>query len=114
MYNISLGNFVLALMGPIPGYCLSVFLIDLVGRKKLQYIGFILLFIIYQILGGLFYDIVDVSNLFIVIYSFAGFFMCLGPYTTTYVIPSECFKTKYRSTSYGIASAMGKLGAILS
>ena len=65
-------------------------------------------------MGGKFNDIVDVPNLFIVIYSFAGFFMCLGPYTTTYVIPAECFKTKYRSTSYGIASAFGKLGAIIS
>lgn len=32
---------------------------------------------------------------------------------TTFVIPAECFPTRYRSTSHGISAASGKLGAIV-
>jgi PHS family inorganic phosphate transporter-like MFS transporter len=30
----------------------------------------------------------------------------------TFVIPAELFPTRYRATSYGIAAASGKIGAI--
>jgi PHS family inorganic phosphate transporter-like MFS transporter len=37
----------------------------------------------------------------------------LGPNTTTFIVPGECFPTRYRSTSHGISAAAGKVGAII-
>lgn len=36
-----------------------------------------------------------------------------GPNTTTFVVPGECFPTRYRSTGHGVSAAMGKIGAII-
>lgn len=36
-----------------------------------------------------------------------------GPNATTFIVPGECFPTRYRSTSHGISAAAGKVGAIL-
>lgn len=41
--NIAVGNLVLVCAGSLPGYWLSVFTIDTLGRKSIQLIGFILL-----------------------------------------------------------------------
>ena len=35
------------------------------------------------------------------------------PNATTFVVPSEVFHTRYRSTLHGVSAAMGKLGAII-
>ena len=50
---------------------------------------------------------------FIVIYVIAMFFLNFGPNSTTFIVPGECFPTKFRSTCHGISAAMGKAGAIL-
>src|SRR6185436_13460599 len=47
------------------------------------------------------------------LYTLAQFFFNFGPNSTTFVIPAECFPTKYRSTSHGISAASGKVGAII-
>ncbi len=36
-----------------------------------------------------------------------------GPNATTFIVPGECFPTRYRSTSHGISAASGKVGAII-
>ena len=36
-----------------------------------------------------------------------------GPNATTFIVPGECFPTRYRSTSHGISAASGKVGAIV-
>jgi len=41
--NVAIGNLVLVCAGSLPGYWLSVFTIDTLGRKTIQLIGFILL-----------------------------------------------------------------------
>jgi len=46
-------------------------------------------------------------------YCMANFFQNFGPNTTTFIIPGECFPTRYRSTAHGICAASGKLGAII-
>ena len=35
------------------------------------------------------------------------------PNTTEFIIPGELFPTKFRSTCHGIASASGKVGAVV-
>jgi PHS family inorganic phosphate transporter-like MFS transporter len=37
----------------------------------------------------------------------------IGPNAMTFIIPGECFPTRYRSTCHGISAASGKLGAVL-
>jgi PHS family inorganic phosphate transporter-like MFS transporter len=36
-----------------------------------------------------------------------------GPNATTFIVPGECFPTRYRSTSHGISAASGKIGSII-
>jgi PHS family inorganic phosphate transporter-like MFS transporter len=43
----------------------------------------------------------------------AQFFFNFGPNATTFIVPGECFPTRYRSTSHGFSAAAGKVGAII-
>lgn len=47
------------------------------------------------------------------LYVVAQFFFNFGPNTTTFIVPGECYPTRYRSTGHGVSAAMGKIGAIL-
>ncbi|KAK0485074.1 phosphate transporter [Armillaria novae-zelandiae] len=114
--NISTGNLILSAAGLIPGYWVCFLFIDSWGRKPIQLMGFIMLTIIFVIMGfG--YDALtktkSASNAFVFLYCLANFFQNFGPNTTTFVIPGEVFPTRYRSTAHGISAASGKLGAIV-
>ncbi|KAM7203326.1 major facilitator superfamily domain containing protein [Rhypophila sp. PSN 637] len=52
----------------------------------------------------------SVSMLF---YALAQFMFNLGPNTLTFILAAEIFPTEVRGTSYGIAAAFGKIGAII-
>lgn len=92
-----------------------MFLIDKMGRKAIQLLGFAILTVLFVILGFA-YDQIKNSSIvvFIIIFVLAQFFQNFGPNTTTFIIPGEVFPTKYRSTAHGISAALGKLGAIVS
>ena len=47
------------------------------------------------------------------LYILAQFFFNFGPNTTTFIIPGECFPTRYRSTAHGLSAASGKVGATI-
>lgn len=51
LYNTAVGNLILVCAGAIPGYWLSVLTIDYLGRKPIQIGGFIVLTIIFCIIG---------------------------------------------------------------
>jgi len=116
LYNISVGNLILAAAGLIPGYWATFAVIDIWGRKPIQYMGFVLLTILFVIMGFA-YDKLTATksgtNAFVFLYCLANFFQNFGPNTTTFVIPGEVFPTRYRSTAHGISAASGKLGAIV-
>ena len=102
-------------MGSVPGYWITVFTIDILGRKFIQIMGFIALAVLYLIIGIFYNSLLEFSvALFIVIYTMANLFTNFGPNSTTFIIPGEVFPTKYRSTCHGISAAAGKLGAIIS
>lgn len=114
LINVSVGNIVLSLAGLIPGYWVSFAFIDTWGRKPIQFLGFSALTVLFIVMGSAYHQLIDhVLGLFIAFYCFANFFQNFGPNTTTFVIPGECFPTRYRSTSHGISAASGKLGAII-
>lgn len=47
------------------------------------------------------------------IYVLIQLFFNWGPNTTTFIVPGECFPTRYRSTSHGISAGSGKIGSII-
>lgn len=112
--NVSVGNLILSAAGLIPGYWVSFLFIDSWGRKPIQLMGFIMLTIIFAIMGFGYHAIRDHSKpAFVFLYCLANFFQNFGPNTTTFVVPGEAFPTRYRSTGHGISAASGKLGAII-
>jgi PHS family inorganic phosphate transporter-like MFS transporter len=114
VWSASVGAIVIAMLGTVPGYWVTVFTIDSLGRRTIQIIGFVQLTILFMILGFYYDHILNFSiYLFIGIYTLANFFTNFGPNTTTFIIPGEVFPTRYRSTGHGISAASGKLGAIM-
>ncbi|EHK20878.1 uncharacterized protein TRIVIDRAFT_59225 [Trichoderma virens Gv29-8] len=111
LYNQAVGMIILACAGSIPGYWAAVFTIDSVGRKPLQFTGFLLLTVIFCILGFYFHHLTETAML--VLYIVAQFLFNFGPNTTTFIIPGECYPTRYRSTGHGLSAAAGKIGAII-
>ncbi|CAG8445945.1 9319_t:CDS:2 [Dentiscutata heterogama] len=103
LWNLSVGNIIINMLGSVPGYWLTVFLIDKWGRKKIQLMGFIVLSILFLVLGFTYEYLLSQPMLF----------LNFGPNVTTFVVPGEIFPTRYRSTGHGISAASGKFGAIL-
>lgn len=104
----------------VPGYFTAVALIDRVGRKSLQIAGFLGMAVVYTymgyllaVTGGVITQAIPAS-LGLAVYSLSFFAIDAGPNTTTFVIPSEVFPVRYRTTGHGISAAMGKLGAGIS
>jgi len=115
LYSLAAGNCLINIMGSVPGYYVSVALIERVGRKPLQMFGFAALTVIFIILSAGYFAIKDKAiGLFIFIYCLGQFMFNVGPNTTCFVVPGECFPTRFRSTSHGICAATGKVGAIVS
>ncbi|KAG8878284.1 Inorganic phosphate transporter pho84 [Tulasnella sp. 331] len=114
--NSAIGNIILALAGLIPGFIASFVLIDVWGRKPIQFLGFGMLTIIFLCMG-LGFDVMVERNrsihAFVFLYCLSNFFQNFGPNSTTFIIPGEVFPTRYRSTSHGVSAASGKLGAII-
>ncbi|KAL0576775.1 hypothetical protein V5O48_005218 [Marasmius crinis-equi] len=114
--NICIGNLILSVAGLIPGYWVCFLFIDSWGRKPIQLMGFIVLTVLFIIMGFGF-DALNANNsgkhAFVAFYCLASFFQNFGPNTTTFIVPGEAFPTRYRSTGHGISAGSGKLGAII-
>jgi PHS family inorganic phosphate transporter-like MFS transporter len=111
LYNLAAGNAILTCAGAIPGYWLAVATIDVVGRKPLQLIGFSFLTILFIVWGFAYHHLSPHAML--AIYVLIQLFFNWGPNTTTFIVPGECFPTRYRSTSHGISAGSGKIGSII-
>ncbi|KAJ1916747.1 hypothetical protein H4219_003617 [Mycoemilia scoparia] len=111
----AVGNIILNCLGTLPGYIATIFTVDRLGRRFIQFMGFTMLVILFIILGFAYHQILDRSIAgFIVLFTLAQFFLNFGPNSTTFIVPAEVFPTRWRSTGHGISAAMGKLGAIIS
>ncbi|KAF3000713.1 hypothetical protein E8E13_002893 [Curvularia kusanoi] len=108
--NTAIGQTVLICAGALPGYWLTVFTVDRLGRKTIQIGGFFILTIIFSVLGfG--WQALSKTHL-LILYVLAQFFFNFGPNATTFLVPAEIFPTRVRSTGHGFSAAMGKLGAV--
>ncbi|KAF9577679.1 Inorganic phosphate transporter pho84, partial [Lunasporangiospora selenospora] len=113
-WNAAVGQIIIVLLGAIPGYWVTVFTIERLGRIKIQVIGFVMSCVLFCVLGFAYNPIKDHSAaLFIFLFAATQFFQNFGPNATTFIIPGEVFPTRYRSTGHGIAAGSGKLGAII-
>ena len=141
LYNLAAGNCILVCAGAIPGYWTTVMLVDIIGRKPIQLMGFIVLTILFIVWG---FDFNNLSGgaslaLYVLVQFFFNFgklfppslhiFLYfssslsnpfysnlrahIGPNATTFIVPGECFPTRYRSTSHGLSAASGKTGSII-
>ncbi|GJJ70117.1 MFS transporter, PHS family, inorganic phosphate transporter [Entomortierella parvispora] len=113
LWKTTIGNLIVSLLGFVPGYWFTVFLIERMGRKRIQFMGFAMLTILFLILSLAFHQLQKIVPLFVAIFTLAQFFFNFGPNTTTFVVPGEVFPTRVRATAHGISAASGKLGAIL-
>jgi PHS family inorganic phosphate transporter-like MFS transporter len=111
LYNLAAGNCILILAGAIPGYWTTVALVDTIGRKPIQLGSFVILTILFIVWGFTFEHLKPHGHL--AIYVLVQFFFNFGPNATTFIVPGECFPTRYRSTSHGFSAASGKIGSII-
>jgi PHS family inorganic phosphate transporter-like MFS transporter len=113
-WNAAVGQIIIVLLGAVPGYWVTVFTIERLGRIRIQIIGFVMSCILFCVLGFAYHPIKDYSvALFVFLFAATQFFQNFGPNSTTFIIPGEVFPTRYRSTGHGIAAGSGKLGAII-
>jgi MFS transporter, PHS family, inorganic phosphate transporter len=110
-WRSSVGNIILVVAGAIPGYWVTVATCDTIGRKPIQLGGFMILTILFCI-WGFGYNVIGTSGK-LACYVLCEFFFNFGPNATTFIVPGECFPTRYRSTSHGISAAAGKVGSII-
>jgi MFS transporter, PHS family, inorganic phosphate transporter len=97
--------------GAIPGYWVTAATVDTIGRKPIQLGGFAILTVLFCIIGFAFHKLS--GHALLALYVLAQFFFNFGPNATTFIVPGECFPTRYRSSSHGISAAAGKVGAII-
>lgn len=109
----AVGNLILICAGAIPGYWVTVATVDTIGRKTIQLMGFVILTIVFIVIGFAYDPLLKSNNGLLGLYVIAQFFFNFGPNATTFIVPGECFPTRYRSTSHGISAASGKVGAII-
>ena len=95
-----------------PGYAGAILLMDRLGRKIIQSLGFAMMAVAFAVMA-LVPNIEKRIVPFVVIYGISFFFTEFGPNATTFVYPSEVFPVRVRSTGHGIAAAMGKLGGFI-
>ncbi|KAI7842967.1 hypothetical protein COHA_003372, partial [Chlorella ohadii] len=98
------------------GYYFAAYTIDRkwMGRKRLQSMGFLMMFILYLPCGIWYNELVDHAiKWFQTLYFLSSFFNQFGPNCTSFLVAGEVFPTDVRAFFHGISAAAGKLGAIL-
>ncbi|MCL4443900.1 MAG: MFS transporter [Actinobacteria bacterium] len=96
----------------VPGYWAAVFLMDKMGRKRIQWQGFLVMALAFGAIAVI-PGMAKNPWAFLVVFGISYFFIEFGPNETTFVYPSEIFPTSIRGAGDGISAAGGKTGAFL-
>lgn len=84
MYEIfrrnAVGNLILVCAGAIPGYWVTVFTVDTLGRKPIQFMGFTMLTILFVIIGFAYEKLLKHNGALLALYVLAQFFFNFGTY----------------------------------
>lgn len=108
--DVALGTLILQVF-TLVGVLFAGLLIDKVGRRPLQIVGFLGMgaaLIVLAFIGAR-------PAAFVLLAIFAGFQIAenAGPNTTTWIVPAELFPTRLRASGQGLATAFSRTGAIL-
>jgi PHS family inorganic phosphate transporter-like MFS transporter len=76
LYNTAVGNLIIVCAGAIPGYWVTVALVDTVGRKPIQIMGFSILTILFVVIGFAYHKLS--SNALLALYVLCQFFFNFG------------------------------------
>jgi PHS family inorganic phosphate transporter-like MFS transporter len=106
---ISLAIFAVA---AFPGYWAAVWLMDRIGRKRIQWQGFTVMAAAFALIW-LLPNGATAVGIFLPLFAISYFFIEFGPNMTTFVFPAEIFPTSIRGTGDGISAACGKFGGFL-
>ncbi|CAK9232774.1 unnamed protein product [Sphagnum jensenii] len=123
VFKIARTQTLVALFATVPGYWVTVALIDRIGRFKIQLQGFFFMTVFMLALAIPYNHFVsyDASGkvhhrskaLFVILYALFFFFCNFGPNSTTFIVPAELYPARLRATCHGISAAAGKAGAII-
>lgn len=97
------------------GYFTAAYCVDKTwyGRKRMQAIGFGMMFILFLSCGAAYNSLVsDHIKVFQFLYFFSSFWNQFGPNCSTWLVAGEVFPTDVRGFFHGISAAVGKVGAI--
>lgn len=108
------GNLIITVAGFLPGYFFTVALVEPMGRKPIQMLGFAMNMLFLGILGGKFNTLRHQTGPFFAVFVFLQLFFNFGANATTFIIPAEAFPTRVRAGAHGLCAATGKVGAIIS
>jgi PHS family inorganic phosphate transporter-like MFS transporter len=95
-----------------PGYLLAAVMMDRIGRKTIQVLGFAMMALTFGAIA-LVPDIDKLLIPFLLVYGISYFFTEFGPNSTTFVYPAEIFPVLGRTTGHGVAASAGKLGGFI-
>jgi MFS family permease len=99
-------------MAAVPGYLVAAAMMDRLGRKPIQVLGFAMMALSFAAIA-LIPGIEKLIVPFLLIYGISYFFTEFGPNATTFVYPAEIFPVAGRATGHGIAAAAGKIGGFI-
>jgi len=112
LFAVATGNIIITALGFLPGYYVTLFTIEYLGRKNIQLMGFAMAALFLGILAG------EINSIgkgpLLACFTFLQFFFNFGANTTTFVVAAESYPTRIRATAHGLSAACGKCGAILS
>lgn len=108
-------SLVIVSLGSMLGGGAMIFLVGRFSPRILQLAGFLIVFILFIVVGLVFRFLSAPSRtpLVVFLYVISMIFFQIGPNFTTYIIPSELFPTQLRCTALGISAAAGKAAAVI-
>lgn len=105
-------NAVLVVCFSLVAALVGLALLDRVGRKPLQILGFGLSALSMVLIAAI-PDLTSMVTPFAVVFGLSLFGIAVGPNYTTMLLAAECYPTAIRSTAHGVSAGTAKVGAFL-